>query len=68
MKGSLTLRFLESLDKGEDLLSDLFVVFTAPYGTSLSGMDYRLNKYRRERDRAQEQMRRRCQFSNLLSS
>lgn len=40
MKGENKLKILEFLAEGDQLISDLLFIFTLPYGTSYSRMDY----------------------------
>jgi len=66
MKGGLALKLLEGISESTKLLSDLFVLYSVPYGTSLRGMDYYLQRHRRMRARADTEAGKRRQFSNLL--
>jgi len=43
---------LEAIEDIGSSLGDLFAIFTAPYGTSMSGMAYHLAKHRRRREAA----------------
>ena len=49
-RGEFLLRVLEKLAEAPQVLEDLLVIVTAPYGTSLKGMEYRLAQYHRQRD------------------
>jgi virulence-associated protein VapD len=66
MKEVRQYKILEALSGGVSLVSDLFTIFTAPYGTSFSGMGYRLEEARRKRHQAKNPDRERQSFNELL--
>lgn len=66
MRGKLVFTLLEAIGDAGRVASDLMVIFTAPYGTSIRGMEYRLQQSRRERSRYEYQEYQRRMFANLL--
>lgn len=65
-KGELTVRFLEFLGDVARTAGDIMAVFTAPYGSSLRGMEYhRAQEHRATAQREYVKSEQRA-FSNLL--
>ncbi len=54
MKGKNRLKILEFVERSAQLVEDMFFIFTLPYGTSYSRMNYLIEK-RRRRDEALEE-------------
>lgn len=50
MRGENRLKILEFLNDSSRAISDLFFIFTLPYGTSFGRMEYLLNKKHRKKD------------------
>jgi len=66
MKGELTLKILESIEKMTVTAGELFTIALSPYGSSLRGIDRQIADYHRERDAARNVLRDKQVFYNLL--
>lgn len=71
MKGERRLKVLEFIEDSIQLADDIFFIFTLPFGTSFSRMDYLLEKKHEQIDRDQinrniERKRERRRFDDFL--
>lgn len=66
MKGENRLKVLEFLENSGEALEELFFIFTMPYGTSFHGGEYRLRKFREERENLKTFKKEKRRFDDLL--
>lgn len=66
MKGENRLKVLEFLENSGEALEELFLIFTMPYGTSFRGGEYRLRKFREERENFKTFKKDKRRFDDLL--
>lgn len=65
-RGELATKFLEFISEGAHVVGDVAAIFSAPYGTSLRGMDYHIAQSRRARERTAYKRSEQKVFSDLL--
>lgn len=65
MKGENRLKILEFLKGSSQVVSDLFLIFTLPYGTSLGRMEHLLKK-KHHREEFQKMFKEKRRFDDLL--
>lgn len=68
MKGDLTLKILEGLERTARAMEELLVIFTSPYGSSMGQIERRLETFRNQRELSQSHdlARSRHSFYDLL--
>ena len=70
MKGEKRLKLLAAIQNGAEVIEDLFLIFTAPYGSSVAGIEYHISRYHekknKEKSRVDQESDNRQRFSEFL--